>query len=89
MAIPKQQKFDQLLIFVNLYQHAKNKAVSSIYSEDMVELNILQPEWLRAFWSISQEQDPSQKEHLCRNTVNNINFHYRTSLWKINDQIFL
>ena len=89
MAIPKQQKFDQLLIFVNLYQHAKNKAVSSIYSEDMVELNILQPEWLRAFWSISQEQDPSQKEHLCRNTVNNINFHYRTSLWKINDQIIL
>ena len=39
----------------------------------------------RAFWPLSQEQDYSQIENLCRNTVNNINFHYRASSGKIED----
>ena len=49
----------------------------------------LQSYWLRAFWPISQEQHFSQIEDLYRNTVNNINFHYRTNSRKINDQNFL
>ena len=49
--------FDQLLIFVNLYQHAKNEAVSSIGSGQIIDLKILQSDWLRAFWPIPQEQD--------------------------------
>ena len=36
-----QNVFDQALIYVNLYQHAK-QAVSLICSGDMVDLNILQ-----------------------------------------------
>ena len=50
-----QKLFNQLLIFGNLYQHAKNQAVSSICSAEMLDLKICQSELLRAFWSISQE----------------------------------
>ena len=52
LTIPNQNIFEQLLIFVNLYQHAKNKAVSSICSGEIIDLKILQSDWLRAFWSI-------------------------------------
>ena len=55
--MPDQKIFNQLLIFVNFYQHAKNEAVSSIFSGEMVHLKILQSDWLRAFWHISQKQD--------------------------------
>ena len=55
----------------------------------MVDLKILQFEWLRASWFISQEQDFSQIEDLGRNTANNINFHYRINSGKLNHQIFL
>ena len=34
--------FTQLLIFVNLYQHAPSEAVSSIYSREILDLHILQ-----------------------------------------------
>ena len=43
---------------------------------------------LRTFWAISQEQKFSQIWDLRRNTTNNISFHYRTNLVKINNQIF-
>ena len=33
--------FDQLLIFVNLYKHAKNEDISSICSGEIVDLKIL------------------------------------------------
>ena len=39
--MPNQKIFDQLLIFVNLYEHAKNEAVPSICSGDMADLKIL------------------------------------------------
>ena len=38
----------------------KNEAVSSICSGEIVDLKILQSDWLRAFWPISQKQDFSQ-----------------------------
>ena len=37
--------FDQLLIPMNSYQHAKNRAFSSFYSIDMIYLKILQSDW--------------------------------------------
>ena len=37
--MPNQKMFDQLLIFVNLYQHAKNYTVSSICVGEMVDFN--------------------------------------------------
>ena len=59
LPMPNQKIFDQLF-FVNLYQNVKKEAVSSICSGERVDLKILQPNWLRAFWSTSQEQDFSQ-----------------------------
>ena len=79
--------FDKILIYVNLYQYAKNQAVSISFG-DMVDQKILQSDWLRTFCPISQEHKFSQIWDLCRNTGNNMNFHYRSNSVKINDQIF-
>ena len=59
LAMPN-QVFHQLVIFVSLSQHAKNEAVSLICSEEIFDLKILQSNWLRRFWPISQEQNFSQ-----------------------------
>ena len=83
-----QKNLNQLLIFVNLYQRTKNEAISSICSSRIVFLKILQSDWLRAFWPISQEQDISQIRDLCRNTANNRSLHDRENTVKINDQNF-
>ena len=45
-------------------------------------------DWLRTFWSIFLEQKFSQILHLHRIITNNIDFHYRTNVVKMNDQIF-
>ena len=59
--MPYQNIFEQLfLIFVNLYKNAKNEAVSSICSGNIIDIKILQSDWLRALWPLSQEQDFSQ-----------------------------
>ena len=60
MTMPNQNILDQLLIFVNLMQNAKNETVSSIYFGEIVDLKILQSDWLRIFQLIFQEQDFSQ-----------------------------
>ena len=83
-----QKQFDQLLIYVNLYQHAQNQAISLIGSGDMVDYKILQSDWLRTFWPISQEQKLSQIWDLSRNTASNISFNYRTNSVKIDYQMF-
>ena len=75
--------FDQLLISVNLYQHAKNQAFSSFCSWDTVDLKILRSDWLRAFWPICQEPDFSQVWDLCQNTAVNINFLYKPNSEKL------
>ena len=68
--MPNQYIFDQLLIFVNLDQHAKTEAASSIGSGEIADLKILHSDWLRAFWSISQKEEFSQifkfKKHYFR-----------------------
>ena len=58
-----------------------------ICSGEIVDLKILQSDWLRAFWPRSPEKKISQYD-LCRNTANNINFYSRTNPVKINNQIF-
>ena len=83
-----QKNFDQLLIYVNLYQHVKNQPISLICSGDMFDQKILQFDWLRTYRSIFQEQKFSQIWDLSRSTGNNANFHYRTNSVKTNDQIF-
>ena len=84
----QRKTFDQLLVFVNLYHHAKSVAVSSICSGEIVHLKILQSDWLRASWPIFQKQNFSQIWDLCRNTANNVRFFYKTNSVKTNDQIF-
>ena len=72
------QKFlHQLLTFINLYELAKNQAISTFSSRDIVHLKILQSDWLSAFWPISQELDFSKTHDLSWNIATNINFQYR------------
>ena len=66
--------FNQLLIFVNFILLAKNEAVSSIFYGEIFHLKILQSDWLRGFWPISQEQDLFQIKDLSMNIANNKNF---------------
>ena len=88
LTIPTPIFFNQLLVSINLYQYAKNQAFSSCCFRDMVDLKILQSDWLRTFWPISQEPDFSQVWDLCKHTVNNINFLYRPNSEKTNGKIF-
>ena len=60
-----------------------------VCSGNMVDLKILQSDWLRSFWPISQGQKFSQTWDLCRNAAaNDINFHYRTKSEKTDDKSF-
>ena len=47
---------DQLLVHANLYKHARYQDISLICFGDMVDEKMQQSDWLRTFWSISQEQ---------------------------------
>ena len=69
--------FKQLLISINLYQHAKNQAFSSLCFGDQVDLKILLSDWPRVFWSISQEPGFPKIWDLWNNTASNINSLYR------------
>ena len=42
--MPTQKIFDQLLIFVILYQHAKNQFIPSFHSSDVVDFRVLSTE---------------------------------------------
>ena len=42
--------FNQLLISLNLYQHAKIQAFSSFHSRDIIYLKILPSDWSETFW---------------------------------------
>ena len=57
LCLPK-KFFDQLLNFVNLYQHAKNQFISSVHSSDTVNFRVPWPDWPRPFLTM-----PTQKYH--------------------------
>ena len=48
---------------MNLHQYAKNH-FSSFCSRDIVNLKVLQSDWLRAFWPISQKLGICARIHL-------------------------
>ena len=73
---------------MNLHQYAKNQAFSSFSSRDIVNLKILQSDWSRALWPISQEPQFSPVWDLYKNTANIIKLIYRPNSEKINDSIF-
>ena len=83
--MPTKLFFDQLLFSTNLYQNVKNQAFSSFCSTDTVDLNILQSDWPRTFWPISQEPNFSQVWDLGKNTAVNIHFLYWSISKKINE----
>ena len=43
--MPTQKDFDQILLFVNLYQHAKIQFIPSVHSSDTVNFIVLAPDW--------------------------------------------
>ena len=51
---------------MNLCQHTKEQVISTISSKDGVDLKILQSDWSRVFWLISQEPDFSQYKILSK-----------------------
>ena len=51
------QTIDELLNFVNFYQHSKTEAVSSICYGEIFDLKIMESDCLIVFWPVSQEQD--------------------------------
>ena len=73
---------------MNLYQHEKNKAISSFCFRDTFDLKTLQPDWLVKLWLISQEPDFFQRWVLCSNISNNKNFYYSPNLGNVHDKNF-
>ena len=69
---------------MNLHQYAKNQAFSLFCSRDIVNLKILQSDWLKVFWPISQEPEFFQVWDLSKNTANIIKFLYSPNSEKIN-----
>ena len=47
--MPTPKNFDQLLIFVNLYQHAKNQFIPSVHFSDTVSFKVPQHDWPQTF----------------------------------------
>ena len=49
LTMPTQKTFDQLLIFVNLYQHAKNQLIPTVHSSDTVNSKVPSHYWPNQF----------------------------------------
>ena len=77
--------FNWLLISMNLHQRATNQTFSSFCSRNLVNLKILQCDWLRGFWPISLGPDFFEVWDLCKNTADVVNYLYRPNLENIND----
>ena len=73
---------------MNLYQNAKNQAITSFCYKDPIDLKILKSDWLRAFLPISQKPDFSRIYHSNKNTVNNTKLHYRANAEKTGNKFF-
>ena len=54
--MPTQKNFDQLLIFVNLYHHAKKSVIPSVHSSGTVSFRVPSPDWAHPFLTM-----PTQK----------------------------
>ena len=55
--------------FLEFVSTSKNQAISLIFSEYIVDLKILQFDWLKAFWSTIQEPEFSQIWNFSRPTA--------------------
>ena len=50
--------FDWLLIFVNLYQNAKNQFITSVHSSDTVSFRVPSHDWPHSFLTIKPIEFP-------------------------------
>lgn len=75
-----------LLSSFNLSPYAKNHSDWHCYCW-LVDIRILQPHWLRAFW-LTQELEVSHIWDLCRYKANNMNFYLTPNPKKGNDRFF-
>ena len=73
MSFHSQIFFDQLLIYVNLYQHARNR---------LFFIDLLWRYDFQTFWSVFLEPTFSQILDLCSNTTNHVNVHFRINSMK-------
>ena len=86
LTMPTQKKFDQLLIFVNYINMQK----ISLFHWFALEIWLIK---IPAIWLAENilahipRTRNSEIWDLCRNTSNNMSFHYRTNSVKIKDQI--
>ena len=54
---------------MNLHPYTKNQAIASFCSGDLVNLKVLEFDWLRAFWPTSQDPGYSQIwDRICAGT---------------------
>ena len=61
LTMPNQKGFESTFNFCEfLYQHSNNYAISLVCVREMVDLKMLESDWLIPFWPISQEQDFSK-----------------------------
>ena len=69
--------------FVSTFK--KSKEIVDLGFQEISYLKAWQSDWPRTFWRKSGEQDFSQIWDLCKDTSNNINFHYKPNSEKNND----
>ena len=50
-----QKIFDQILIFVNLYQCAKNQLIPSVHSWDTIHFGVQRPDWSNPFLNMPNQ----------------------------------
>ena len=60
LTMPTPKKFNQLLIFMNLYQHAKNQFIPSVHSSDTVSFKVPSYDWPHAFLTMPSPKTFSQ-----------------------------
>ena len=46
-----------------------------MFPGDIADLSILQSDWFRAFWIVTQEPEQETDRDLCKHKANNMNFH--------------
>lgn len=78
--------FFKSFFFMTLYHHAKNQAISSLCSEDIVDFKILQSNVSRALWLTCHGLDLFQIWD--RTIANNINIHCRTNSDKLKEYFY-
>ena len=58
--------FNQLLIYGNLYQHAKNQLISLVHSRDTVSFRVQEQDWPLPFLNHAQPESTQSTFNFCK-----------------------